>query len=453
MSIEAALPGASEARVDADGRLVAADPPILTLNARAGGDLGAPLALPAIAGVTRLAQRLGIVVSRGVMVGDSGGDVELWVRAEPADGGVRLEVSGWRDADLWTPEAPAGDRAVDLLRSGAEWVWEADASLSLTFVPVEAGARWGFDATAMLGEPLTRLFKLASDTEGDLPLIDALALGRGFTDQPAQLRTSGRAIRLAAAPRLDGAGRFCGFLGAVFAAEPLGVGREELDTLTDAFSHRLDRALRLPLTRIIANADSIRAADPNVGSTYDSYAADIAAAGRHLMGLVDDLVDLQAIERPDFAPAVEPVDLADVARRAAGLLQLRGAERRIRIDRPQPDDSLPATGEFRRALQVLVNLIGNAIRHSPEDGMIWIRLGREDDVAAVVVADQGRGIAAEDQTRIFDKFARLEAGEATGSGLGLYIARRLARAMGGDVTVDSAPGQGARFVFSLPARD
>lgn len=452
MSIGAALPAAAEARVDASDRLVAADPPIVNLNARAGGSLGSPLALPPLAGVTRLARRLGIVVSRSVVVGDSGGDVELWVRAEPQEDGVRLEVSGWRDADLWSPEAPAADRNADLLRNGAEWLWEADASLSFTFLPMEAGAAWGFDATAMLGEPLTRLFKLESDTDGDLPLIDALALGRGFADQPAELRTSGRAVRLAAAPRLDGAGRFCGFLGAVFPAEPSS-GADAPDPTPDAFSRRLDRALRLPLTRIIANADSIRGSEAGVGATYESYAADIAAAGRHLLGLVDDLVDLQAIERPDFTPTAEPIDLADVARRAAGLLQLRGAERRIRIDRPQPGDSLPATGEFRRALQVMVNLIGNAISHSPEDSMVWIRLGREDAVAAVVVADQGRGIAAEDHGRIFEKFARLEPSEATGSGLGLYIARRLARAMGGDVTVDSAPGQGARFVFSLPARD
>ena len=73
-----------------------------------------------------------------------------------------------------------------------------------------------------------------------------------------------------------------------------------------------------------------------------------------------------------------------------------------------------------------------------------------DGVAQVTIADQGRGIAHDDQDRIFDKFERLGRDEAGGSGLGLYISRRLARAMGGDITVDSAPGQGARFVLRLP---
>jgi signal transduction histidine kinase len=134
------------------------------------------------------------------------------------------------------------------------------------------------------------------------------------------------------------------------------------------------------------------------------------------------------------------------------LLGLRAGAARVRIDMPPLDEALPATGEFRRALQVLVNLIGNAVRYSPADAMVWIRTEREGDMAAVIVADQGKGIAMEDQERIFEKFERVDPNEPGGNGLGLYIARRLARAMGGDITLDSAPGQGARFVFTLPYR-
>ena len=104
-------------------------------------------------------------------------------------------------------------------------------------------------------------------------------------------------------------------------------------------------------------------------------------------------------------------------------------------------------------LQVLLNLLGNAIRYSPENSQIWIRVDREGDRATVTVADQGQGIATDQQDMVFEKFERLGRTDSGGSGLGLYIARRLARAMGGDLTVDSAPGQGARFTLSLPARD
>ena len=102
-------------------------------------------------------------------------------------------------------------------------------------------------------------------------------------------------------------------------------------------------------------------------------------------------------------------------------------------------------------MQILVNLIGNAVRYSPRGGTVWVTVQRDSGRVATIVADQGKGIAAEDQARIFEKFERVDPGEPGGSGLGLYIARRLARAMGGDLTVDSAPGEGARFVFTLPA--
>src|SRR3569623_2043062 len=223
--------------------------------------------------------------------------------------------------------------------------------------------------------------------------------------------------------------------------------------MTEAFGARLDRALRAPLGRIIANADSINAqTDGPIRQDYADYAADIASAGRHLMSLVDDLVDLQAIARPDFAVAAEPIDLAAIGRRAAGLLGVRAAERGVRIDKPQDLDTAPATGEAIRTLQILVILIGNAVRYSPDGGMVWVRTHRDRGAAVIIVADQGKGIAEEDQARIFEEFERVAPTEPGGRGLGLYIARRLARAMGGDLTVDSAPGQGARFTFTLPIR-
>ena len=103
-----------------------------------------------------------------------------------------------------------------------------------------------------------------------------------------------------------------------------------------------------------------------------------------------------------------------------------------------------------RSLQIMVNLIANAVRYSPKGSSIWLRTEQEGDLAALIVADQGKGISLEDQARIFEKFERVDRTEPGGSGLGLYISRRLARAMGGDITVDSAPGQGARFVLTLP---
>jgi signal transduction histidine kinase len=444
-------------RIDTQGRLIEADKRLNDLNARGGGAIGQPIAVPEIAVLARLAGRLGILVSRAVVAGDGDADLDLWVKADPDHAGVRLEITGWRLRSPWRASTPDNDRDVDFVRSGADWLWESDAALRLTFLSTGAGQRHGFDAGDMLGRPLTRLFALAEDKEGAFPMLGGLAMRQHFDDQRATIRTTGQQVRLAAAPRTDRMGVFAGFIGAVHLIETLPADRAgsaaQSEAQPDVFAARLDAALRSPLGRIIANADSINAqSEGPLRQDYADYAADIANAGRHLMGLVDDLVDLQAIERPDFAVTIEPIDLADVSRRAAGLLSVRAGEARVRIDKPPLDETLPASGEFRRALQVLVNLIGNAVRYSPPDGMVWIRTEREGEVAAVIIADQGKGIALEDQARIFEKFERVDPREPGGSGLGLYIARRLARAMGGDITVDSAPGQGARFVFTLPVR-
>lgn len=444
-------------RVGRDGRLLDAEPRLSDLNARAGGKQGEPLAVPQIASIARLALRLGIAISRNIVAADGEDDIDLWVRAEPDADGVRLEVSGWRPRAAWRA-AEDERREDDFLRSDADWVWECDSAMRLTHLSLEAGARYGFDAGKMLGQPLTLLFALEADDEGALPILTAAAEQGRFDGQVAELRGTGRRVRLSASPRVDAQLRFAGFTGAAEMIDadedaPAHPPAAPEAVFTTEFGQRLDRALRKPLSRIIANADSISAQiDGPLRTDYAEYAGDIANAGRHLLSLVDDLADLTAVERDDFEVEAEPIDLADIARRAAGLLAVRASEADVRIDKPKADESLPATGEFRRVLQIMVNLIGNAVRYSPPGGSVWVRLEREGALGCVIVADQGKGIAAEDHARIFEKFGRVDPTEPGGSGLGLYIARRLARAMGGDITVDSAPGQGARFVLTLPAR-
>ena len=448
-------------RVDSEGRLVAADPPLAALQASAGGDEGGVLAVPQIAALARLARRLGITISRAALAADGERDLDLWVRAEPEGDEVALAITGWSARAPRSPApSPPAEREADFLRAAADWMWETDDALRLTSLSPGAAAAIGRNPAELTGRQLTRLFRFRESADGALPILTALAEHKSFEGQVAELRGGRRGrYALSGVPLIDGMGRFAGFRGAAVAirAQPDGPAANDAAGPSphdrSAFGERLDQALRGPLAHIIDSAERLRAQpDGPLRRDYTGYAADIASAGRHLLALVDDLVDLQAIERPDFRPEAEPIDLADIARRAAGLLSVRAADRGVRMDGPGEGETLPATGDFTRALQIMMNLITNAIRYTPEGGQVWLRTEREGDLAAVVVADQGKGIAEEDQERIFDRFERVDPTEPGGTGLGLYIARRLARFMGGDIAVDSAPGQGARFTFTLKLR-
>src|SRR4029453_10407835 len=211
------------------------------------------------------------------------------------------------------------------------------------------------------------------------------------------------------------------------------------------FDPALDEALRSPLDRIIAAAERIvdRSEGP-LRSDYAAYAGDIAAAGRHLLSVIRTMTEQEA------AKASGQVDLAKSVAEAVPLVEESAEKRTVTVELVGADQPLIALGEDRGAVQILVNLLANAVRHSPANGTVAVVLEQRGTQAAVTVADEGPGIAEADQERIFERYERIDKSPA-GIGPGLPISRRLARSMGGDVLLRSAPGQGARFTLLLPA--
>lgn len=436
-------------KIDGQGRLIEADPPLLLLQERAGGVRGGALAVPQLAALARLTRRLGIMISRRVVAANGDQDVDLWVQVKPGQDGVELAITGWQELPP-VPLQPGQDamRWRDFSRAGADWIIEIDAMQRITQPPA--------NLPGAIGQPIEALFTLSCDETGLTRITEAARTAARFEDDAATfLLGAGVPVRLAGVPLIDGIGQLAGYQLLISRRDPRPQPARPAPPpvlLDEAFGAQLGRAMREPLDRIIANADAIHdRGDGPVRRDYAAYAEDIAGAGRHLLALVEDLVDLQTIERADFQPEIETVDLTDIALRAAGLLAVRAANHHVLIDGPRSGRPVVARGDFRRILQVLINLLSNAIRHSPGGGTVWVRCEYEGEIAAIIVADGGDGIAPGDQERIFDRFERLGLRDGTGSGLGLYISRRLAHAMGGDLGVDSAIGQGARFVFTLPA--
>ncbi len=462
------------ARVGRTGLLIAADAELEALHSRIGGRIGGPLLVPQLARLASLVQRNGLALSRTVIAADDQQDYSMWARFSPDPDGVSIAITDWQAKPRAASDAGATDMTA-LPENG--WLWRCDALLRVTALwPDLHHSELATDP--YVGGSITDLFSLQPNDFGRFPLLAAMAAEQDFGDQQAELlarmphqiqpmlyRLSGQVLR-------DDAGRFAGFSG--HAVRDISDIQAEMDELPFAppgmpdavdiqrdggndaglpldFGKAMDANMRAPLGRIIANADTIAARlEGPIRQDYANYARDIALAGRHLMGLIDDLADMQAIERPDFSVAREPVDLGDAARRAAGLLAVKLRDRQMTLKAPAADEHVVAIGEFRRILQILLNLIGNAVRYAPEQSEIWISIDEDAGHAYLTVADQGIGIPAEKLGRVFEKFERLGRTDHGGSGLGLYISRKLARAMGGDLSVDSAAGQGARFTLSLP---
>jgi signal transduction histidine kinase len=461
--MSAEQPALARALSDSEDRLVSADDALATLQLRCGGELPGTIAVPALLEAVRKARRYELKLARAITAQAGDESMTAWIEVEPRqDGeqGCEIVLRNWQTASL-TPE---DIDATQVLRAGinrhlAELTALLDPRQNVVAVITEAPDLQelaGAMATG-LGRDWTQFVEIEGNAHRQ-PMHWRLLDG-------ASLRVAGsqRAWRASLFPRSVPGSAPDGFDLCLTSDEPLPEPDPEPVTgasieLGDAQANRrligrdVAPALRLPIARIIANAETIRTrlAGP-LAAEYADYAADIAAAGQHLLALLDDLADLEVVEAEEFKTAPDHIDLADVARRAAGILGVRAREQGIIVDPPRAGESLPAVAEFRRVLQVLLNLLGNAIRYSPANSQVWIRIETEGERARVIVADQGPGLAADQQARIFEKFERLGRSGDGGSGLGLYISRRLARAMSGELSVESAPGQGARFILDLPA--
>ena len=430
-------------RVDRAGRLIAADAELAALQMEAGSAIGATLALPQVAAVARLARKLGIPVSRPAMAAGSNHDIDLWVRAVPEGEEVSLTLEGWT-------ARPAGSaRLATLLGGDSEsrpapeaGEWSADEDLQLTSVSASLAEKLGSEAVELIGQPLMRIFRLEENEAGELPLVAALAARHGFSAQSARARSGDLGVALLLSGEVNFApdGSFAGFTGRAMSTDD-GAPQQAIPPL--AIDQALNEALRSPLDRIIESAERIAdRSDGPLRSDYAAYASDISSAARHLLSVIHSMS-----EEP--GQGHRTVNLAALAGEAVVLIapaaEARGV--RIELDEAQP---LTANGEERAVIQILVNLIGNAVRHSPIGGTVTLRFARADDVASVIVSDQGAGIAPADQQRIFERFERANTDES-GTGLGLAISRRLARSMGGDISLESVPTLGARFTLTLPS--
>jgi len=216
------------------------------------------------------------------------------------------------------------------------------------------------------------------------------------------------------------------------------------------FLSRMSHELRTPLNSVIGFGQLLQL-DPLNPDQRDGVER-ILAAGRHLLGLINEVLDISRIEVGGLRLSLESVPLAETVRGAASLVHPLAATRGIEIEMAVPDDGRHVVADRQRLQQVLLNLLSNAVKYNREGGRITIaRLDDGTDGTAVRVTDTGLGLSPAHLERLFTPFERLGA-EATGiegSGLGLSLSRRLVEVMGGRLEVESQVGVGSTFAVLL----
>ena len=226
---------------------------------------------------------------------------------------------------------------------------------------------------------------------------------------------------------------------------------EETERLRAEFLAVVSHELRMPLTSIRGAATSLldAAADLDPAETRQFHRIIVERAD-HMRELIGDLLDVARIETGALPVDPEPVDVAVLVDRARNAFESAGGGHGLVID--VASGLPPVLADRGRIVQVIGNLLANAARHSPPSAVIAVSAEREGAQVEVAVADQGRGIPAEDLPRLFGKFSRREERDASGdTGLGLAICKGIVEAHGGRIRAESeGPGLGARFVFSLP---
>jgi len=222
------------------------------------------------------------------------------------------------------------------------------------------------------------------------------------------------------------------------------------------FLSSMSHELRTPLNAVLGFADLMEG--QHFGALNDKQAAyvrQIRESGKHLLDLISDLLDLAKIDAGATVLQPESFSLQDALAGAAGMFSERVIRKQLALDvRVEPCD-LALYADQRKIKQVVLNLVANAVKYTPEGGTIRIRAKRADDVVRVEVTDTGIGVPLAEQTKIFDEFHQAEKvrdEQLGGTGIGLALCRRLVLLHGGDIGVISEVGKGSTFWFTLPVR-
>jgi signal transduction histidine kinase len=221
------------------------------------------------------------------------------------------------------------------------------------------------------------------------------------------------------------------------------------------FLANMSHELRTPLNAIIGFSQVLREEMfGEVNKKQAEYLDDIIASGNHLLSLINDVLDLSKVEAGQVELDVAPFSLREALESGVVIVRERASKGGVGVTLVTNPEVDVVDGDERRIRQVIFNLLSNAVNFTPDGGTVDVTAAQTNGEVRVSVADTGPGIAPQDHERVFEEFQQAEAGleQREGTGLGLALSKRLVELHGGRIWVESDPGEGSTFVFTLPAR-
>jgi signal transduction histidine kinase len=222
------------------------------------------------------------------------------------------------------------------------------------------------------------------------------------------------------------------------------------------FLANMSHELRTPLNAIIGFSEVLlERLFGELNEKQDDYLKDIHSSGRHLLTLINDILDLSKVEAGRMELELSTFDLAGAISNAMTLVRERAQRHGIALGQEVDPELGELVADERKFKQILLNLLSNAVKFTPDGGRIDVSARADGDNVVVAVHDTGIGIAPEDHAAVFEEFrqvGRNYTSKQEGTGLGLALTRKFVELHGGTIRVESQPGQGSTFTFTLPAR-